>query len=302
MNLRDLEYVAAVADHRHFGRAAEACGVSQPTLSAQIRKLEDDLGVELFERTPRNITLTAAGERVLERIRVVINEANGIADIAAEMADPESATLRVGLFPTLAPYLLPHVVPEVRSTFPDLELRLVEAKTDDIVDQLRSGRLDVGVLALPITGEDFASTELFTEEFVLATPAGHRLATSGTPVTPHDLADEQVMLLEDGHCLRDQSLAVCSLAGAVEDTELRSTSLETMRQMVAAGVGITLLPRLAVSPPIAPSPMISMVEFAEPRPSRTIAMFWRSTSAHRAFLPRLAEVFARIPSDLGPPR
>ncbi|MGA9275739.1 LysR substrate-binding domain-containing protein [Ilumatobacter sp.] len=298
MNLRDLEYVAAVADHRHFGRAAEACGVSQPTLSAQIRKLEDELGVELFERSPRNITPTPAGERVLERIHRVLIETSSIAEIATEMGDSESAVLRVGLFPTLAPYLLPHVVPEVRSAFPNLNLHLVEAKTDEIVEQLRSGRLDVGVLALPIVGDDLTSELLFSEEFVLATPSDHPLALAGDPVSPAALVDQHMMLLEDGHCLREQSLAVCNLVGASEDAELRSTSLETMRQMVAAGVGITLLPRLAVSPPITRSPMISLVEFVEPRPARTIAMFWRTTSAHRAFLPRLAEVFARVPDDL----
>ncbi len=294
MNLRDLEYVVAVAEHRHFGRAAEACGVSQPTLSAQVRKLEDELGVELFERSPRNIRPTAAGERVLERIKVVLRETRSIADIATEMSNPETSTLRIGLFPTLAPYLLPHVVPELRSTFPDLALRLIEAKTDDIVDRLRSGDLDAGVLALPVEGDDLMSQLLFSEDFLLAVPADHELAGSDDPVELDVLAGESVLLLEDGHCLRDQALLVCTLAGAVEDESLRSTSLETMRQMVAAGVGVTLLPRMAVSPPTAPSPMVALREFAAPAPGRTIAMFWRTSSAYRSFMPRLAEVFARV--------
>jgi len=183
MNLRDLEYVAAVADHRHFGRAAGACGVSQPTLSAQIRKLEDELGLVLFERSPRNVTLTAAGERVLERVRVVVEETNRIAALATEMGDSRTATLRIGLFPTIAPYLLAHVVPEVRAQFPELRLRLIEAKTDDIVDQLRVGRLDVGVLALPV-GDDLQVTPLFVEEFVLAVPNDHRFAAIGGSVSP----------------------------------------------------------------------------------------------------------------------
>lgn len=297
MNLRDLEYVAAVAEHRHFGRAAAACGVTQPTLSAQIRKLEDELGVELFERAPRHITPTAAGERVLERIRVVLNETSRIAQLSAEMRDSESATLSIGLFPTLAPYLLPHVIPEVRHAFPRLQMRLVEAKTDDIVERLRAGDLDVGVLALPIEGDDLASKMLFTEDFVLAVPVDHHLAGSGE-VTMSALVGERVMLLEDGHCLRNQSLAICSLVGAIEDVGLRSTSLETMRQMVAAGMGVTLLPRMAVSPPVARSPLISLVEFVEPRPARQIAMFWRTSSAHRVFLPKLADVFARVPDGL----
>ncbi len=297
MNLRDLEYVVAVAEHRHFGRAAESCGVSQPTLSAQVRKLEDELGVELFERSPRNIRPTAAGERVLERIKVVLRETRSIADIATEMSNPETSTLRIGLFPTLAPYLLPHVVPELRSTFPDLALRLIEAKTDDIVDRLRSGDLDAGVLALPVEGDDLVSQLLFSEDFLLAVPADHALADSDEPVPLNVLAGESVLLLEDGHCLRDQALSVCTLAGAVEDESLRSTSLETMRQMVAAGVGVTLLPRMAVSPPTAPSPMVSLREFAAPAPGRTIAMFWRTSSAYRSFMPRLAEVFARVSDE-----
>ena len=300
MNLRDLEYVAAVADHRHFGRAATACGVSQPTLSAQIRKLEDELGLVLFERSPRNVTLTPAGERVLERVRIVVEETNRIATLAAEMGDSRAATLRIGLLPTIAPYLLAHVVPEVRAQFPELRLRLIEAKTDDIVDQLRVGRLDVGVLALPV-GDDLQVTPLFVEEFVLAVPTGHRLAASGGPVSPSELAGEPVMLLDDGHCLREQSLAVCALAGAVEDVGLRATSLETIRQMVAGGVGITLLPRMAVSPPVSPSPSISLVEFTEPRPARTIAMCWRSTNPHSTFFPALAEVFRRLPVGLVQP-
>lgn len=297
MNLRELEYVAAIAEHRHFGRAADACGVSQPTLSTQVRKLEAELGLELFERSPRNVTLTVAGERVLKRARIVIDETRRIQDIAAEMGNPEAATLRIGIFPTLAPYLLPHVIPGVRSTYPDLELRLVEAKTDDIVEQLHSGRLDVGILALPID-DGFESVPLFTEDFVLAVPADHHLAAAGGPIEPSALVGEPVMLLEDGHCLRDQSLAVCSLVGADEDVELRATSLETMRQMVAAGAGVTLLPRMAVSPPVPASNLISLVEFNEPAPARTIVMCWRATSAHRAFLPRLAEVFADVPDGL----
>ncbi len=297
MKLRDLEYVAAVAEHRHFGRAAAACGASQPTLSAQIRKLEYELGVELFERSSRNVSLTAAGERVLERIRVVVAETSRIADIGTEMGDPESATLRVGLFPTIAPYLLPHVVPEVRAAFPALQLRLMEAKTDEIVAELRSGLLDVAVLALPIP-DDLESVLLFVEDFVLAVPHDHHLAAGHRPVTPSALVGEPVMLLEDGHCLRDQSLAVCSVVGADEDVGLRATSLETMRQMVATGAGITLLPRMAVSPPVPASRMVSLVEFAEPRPARTLAMCWRPKNAYRTFFPRLAEVFAHVPDGL----
>lgn len=296
MNLRDLTYLVAVADHLHFGRAAEACYVSQPTLSTQIKKLERELGVELVERTPRQVMLTTAGHRVVERARVLLAEAADIQRIAQQAADPESGTLRMGLFPTLAPYLLPHVVANLRDRFPKLELLLVEEKTEEVVQRLRDGRLDVGVLALPID-ERFSEEYLFTEDFVLAVPASHPLASSG-PVDAAVLATENVLLLEEGHCLREQALSVCRLAGADEHTGFRATSLETLRQMVAAGVGVTLLPRLAVHPPVAPSPDIALLEFNEPAPSRSIALFWRDTSVYRDLMPGLAAVLRDLPDGL----
>lgn len=298
MNLRDLEYFAAVADCRHFGRAAEMCHVSQPTLSTQVRKLENELGVELFERGPRGATLTAAGEEILERTRVVLREASDIVAAAKKMADPTSATLRIGLFPTLGPYLLPHVIPDVRRRFPRLELRLVEAQTGDIVERLDRGELDAALLALPIEHDAFEHVVLFDEDFVLAVPSGHHLAATTQPVPVDVLAGQEVLLLEDGHCLRDQALAVCSVAGASERAGFRATSLETMRQMVAANVGVTLLPRLAVSPPVPAPDTLELVELSEPVPSRTIGMFWRTTSAYRTFLPELADVFRVVPADL----
>jgi LysR family hydrogen peroxide-inducible transcriptional activator len=298
MNLRDLEYFVAVADQRHFGRAAEACHVSQPTLSMQIKKLESELGVELLERNPRGVTLTAAGDRILERARLVLREADDIVGLAREMSDPATASLRIGLFPTLGPYLLPHVVPGIHRAFPRLELLLAEAKTEEIADQLDRGELDAGVLALPIDDQSLEHTVLFEEDFVLAVPADHELAGSRGPVPIWALADQSVLLLEDGHCLREQALDVCHLAGARERAGFRSTSLETMRQMVAAGVGITLLPRLAVSSPVAESDSIALIEFEEPVPSRTIAMFWSGGSAYREFLPELAAAMQQLPPGL----
>jgi LysR family hydrogen peroxide-inducible transcriptional activator len=298
VNLRDLRYLVAVADHRHFGRAAEASYVSQPTLSTQIKKLERELGVELIERNPRQVLLTDAGEQVVERARSILRQADAIQDIARLAKDPESGSVRIGLFPTLAPYLLPHVVPTIHERFPNLELLLVEEKTEVIVDQLRSGRLDVGVLALPIEVETFHEEYLFAEDFVLAVPAGHPLAASEGPVPVSVLAGEDVLLLEEGHCLRDQALSVCNLAGAAERGGFRATSLETLRQMVAAGVGVTLLPELAVRPPVPPSPDIALLRFEEPVPRRQIAMFWRRTSVYRDFLPRLADVVRELAPTL----
>jgi LysR family hydrogen peroxide-inducible transcriptional activator len=298
VNLRDLEYLVAVADHHHFGAAATATFVSQPTLSTQLRKLEAELGVELIERSPRRVTLTPAGERIVTEARAVLERVASIRALARAARDPESATIRLGLFPTVAPYLLPHVVPLLHATFPRLELLLVEEKTEVLTDQLRDGRLDAAVLARPVHDDQLTEQLLFVEDFVLAVPADHRLAGSLDPVPTSELADEQVLLLEEGHCLRDQALAVCHLAGASERNGFRATSLETMRQMVAAGVGVTLLPRLAVEPPVPASPDVRILRFADPVPRREIAMYWRRTSPYRDFLPRLADVVGQVAPEL----
>jgi LysR family hydrogen peroxide-inducible transcriptional activator len=290
MNLRDLAYLVAVAEHRHFGKAAEACYVSQPTLSTQIKKLERELGVELIERTPRQVMLTDVGERVVDRARGILGEVDAIRGIARRAQDPEAGTLRMGLFPTLAPYLLPHVVPRLHQRFPELELLLVEEKTEVVLDQLRDGRLDVGLLALPVLDDQLCREELFTEDFVLAVPADHRLARDPGPVDLSVLVGEPVLLLEEGHCLRDQALDVCRLAGADERSGFRATSLETLRQMVAAGVGVTLLPELAVQAPVPPSDDIRLLRFTPPVPTRRIAMFWRPTSVYRDLVPTMAGV------------
>lgn len=298
MNLRDLRYLVAVADHRHFGRAADACFVSQPTLSTQLKKLEQELGVELVERNPGNIMLTPAGIEVVERAREMLRDEDAIVEIARRTRDPEAGSLRIGLFPTLAPYLLPHVVPVVRELFPRLELLLVEEKTEEVLRRLREGRLDVGVLARPVHDDHLHEEPLFSEDFVLAVPRGHPLGKGRRRPDTSVLAGESLLLLEDGHCLREQALSVCHLSGAAERVGFRATSLETLRQMVAAGVGITLLPALAVQPPVPPSHDVRLVRFAHPAPHREIAMYWRTTSPFRSFLPRLAEAFRTVPRTL----
>lgn len=295
MNLRDLEYLVAVADHRHFGRAAEACFVSQPTLSTQIRKLEDELGVELFERNPRNITLTEAGRVIVDHARAVLAETHAIRTVAAQATDPEAGSIHIGVFHTLAPYLLPHVVPAIHERFPRLELLLVEDKTDALVARLFDGSLDAAALALPIHAGNLHVEPLFDEPFLLATPVGHRLAADDPSggdgrVTVGALAGEDLLLLEEGHCLRDQALEVCRLTGAAERRGFRATSLATLVQMVSAGVGITLLPDLAARPPIPENPRVELRHFAEPVPHRSIALFWRPTSVYRDLLPNVAGV------------
>ncbi|MCA1714716.1 MAG: LysR family transcriptional regulator, partial [Gammaproteobacteria bacterium] len=223
MNLRDLRYLLALADHRHFGRAAAASFVSQPTLSTQIRKLEEELGVALVERAPRRVMLTAVGREITERARRVIAEVEQMGVIARRSQDPEAGTVRLGLFPTLGPYLLPHVVPRLRARFPRLELLLVEEKTDQILARLRDGRLDAGLLALPLHDEQLHVEPLFVEPFVLAVPQQHPLAQRAS-LRLRDLDHQHLLLLEEGHCLRDQALDVCALAGAGERDGFRATS------------------------------------------------------------------------------
>ena len=297
MNLRDLRYLVALAEHKHFGRAAEASFVSQPTLSTQIKKLEDELEVSLVERTPRNVLLTEVGKEIAQRARDVLTEVDQIKAIARRTRDPESGTLRLGIFPTLGPYLLPHVIPSIRARFPRLELLLVEEKTEVVLRQLREGRLDAAILALPIHDDQLHTEFLFEEQFVLAVPENHGLARRAV-LKIDDLSDESLLLLEEGHCLRDQALDICHLAGANEKSGFRATSLETLRQMVAANVGITLLPSLSVQPPIAQVDNVHLLAFRGEAPSRKIAMMWRKSSAMTPFFEKFASIFKELPAKL----
>lgn len=297
MNLRDLKYLVALADHMHFGRAAAASFVSQPTLSTQIKKLEDELGVSLVERAPRKVMLTPAGRDAAERARRIVAEVEQMKESARRSQDPEAGTVRLGIFPTLGPYLLPHVVPSIRTRFPQLELLLVEEKSDVLLQRLREGKLDAGLLALPLDEDQLHVEFLFEEPFVLAVPEGHPLAARDS-LTLDELSDQKLLLLEDGHCLREQALEVCRLSGANEKSEFRATSLETLRQMVAADVGVTLLPTLAVKPPVARSDNIHLLGFSDSHPSRRIAMVWRKSSAMSGFLMQLAQVFKDLPPAL----
>ncbi len=297
MNLRDLKYLVALADHKHFGKAAAASFVSQPTLSTQIRKLEEELGVSLVERAPRKVMLTPAGRDAAERARRIVAEIEQMKESARRSRDPEAGTVRLGIFPTLGPYLLPHVVPRIRARFPQLELLLVEEKSDVLLARLREGKLDAGLLALPVHDEQLHAEFLFEEPFLLAVPEKHPLARRDA-LTLDELSDQKLLLLEDGHCLREQALEVCRLSGANEKSEFRATSLETLRQMVAADVGITLLPTLAVKPPVARSDNIHLLGFSDSHPSRRIAMLWRKSSAMHDFLLKLADVFRQLPGEL----
>ncbi len=294
MNLRDLRYLVALAETRHFRRAAERCFVTQPTLSTQIKKLEEQLGVLLVERQSGGVSVTRVGEQVVARARRVLEEADGIVAFTRQHRDPMTGSIQIGLIPTVAPYLLPHIVEPLHEAFPKLELLLVEAQTERLLARLSNGELDAGILALPLADERLASRSLYEEAFFVALPRGHPLAQKKL-LRMSDLASESMLLLEDGHCLRDQALEVCALAGVNERTDFRATSLETLRQMVAAGVGITLLPELAAPRPVAgQQSSLEIRAFAPPAPSRRIGIAWRSTSARHETVQRIADLVEEL--------
>lgn len=273
LSLRDLEYVVAVADHRHFGKAAERCSVSQPSLSAQVRKLEELLGVTLFERTSRRVLVTPQGEAVIRQARTVLEEAQKLLAVARGTEGTLLGRLSVGAIQTLGPYLFPHLLPAMRRHLPDVPLVLSEGRTEGLLEELREGRLDAVLLSLPIDGEGLTCASLFFEPFVLAHPAGHRL--EGLPTLAlADLDPGELVLLEEGHCLRDQALAVC---GATARGLRHATGLETLRHMVAAGAGTTLMPLLATGDGATVGGLVAYRPFhGDDPPGRVIGLVWRA--------------------------
>jgi LysR family hydrogen peroxide-inducible transcriptional activator len=289
LKLKDLRYLVAVADERHFGRAAARCFVSQPTLSAQLQKLEQGLGVQLIERAPNNVSLTQAGEEIVARARRILEASDEVVALARSQRDPLAGKLRIALLPTIGPYLLPTVVPLVRKALPRLELRLYEYQTAPMLEKLRSGELDVGILALPVDSAGLQSRELYREAFVVALPEHHRLAARDT-IRVADLKSEKLLLLEEGHCLRDQALEVCSRVGIRDEQDFRATSLETLRQMVATGAGITLLPERAGRGAYRSARGVVLRSFAKPVPVRHIGALWRKTTAREAAIAALCQL------------
>jgi LysR family hydrogen peroxide-inducible transcriptional activator len=278
MNLRDLRYFVALAETRHFGKAAERSFVSQPTLSAQIKKLENYLGVQLIERQPRKVTLTETGSKILPLARRIVQESDEIVSLARNEHDPLSGKLKVGLIPTIGPYLLPLVARKLRKQLPRLKVMLYEHQTQPLLEKLRAGDIDLGILALPVPLDGLEARSLYDENFTLAVPTNSPLAKRNN-VRIDDLKGETLLLLEDGHCLRDQALEVCSRIDVKESEDYRATSLETLRQMVAAGLGITLLPQLATRGPFGSGQGLAVKEFARPVPSRTVGAVWRKSTA-----------------------
>jgi LysR family hydrogen peroxide-inducible transcriptional activator len=291
LKLKDLRYLVAVADTQHFGRAAERCFVSQPTLSAQLRKLEDYLGVQLIERSPRRVALTDAGERIVMRARRMLEAGEEIVQLARGLRDPLAGPLRVALLPTIGPYLLPRVTARLRRALPRLELMLLEYQTGPMLERLHAGGIDLGILALPVELHGLEARALYEEPFVLAVPTGHALAERAA-VRTQDLKGATVLLLEEGHCLRDQALEVCGRLEVHEKQDFRGTSLETLRQMVAAGVGLTLLPELSTRGAYGTARGVAVRPFAKPIPTRSIGAVWRRSTARREAIEAVTAIIA----------
>lgn len=300
LGFRDLQYVVAVAEHQSVSRAAEACAITQPALSERIKRIESTLGVELFERNKRTLRATAAGEQFALKARELLDEAVEIDQIVAGVQEPLSGPFRVGVIATLGPYLMPHLLPRLREEHPDLELILQEGLTECLITNLQSGSLDVVIAAAPIGASGIEQKEVFHEPFVLAIPAAHKLANRKT-VKASNLCGDDMVLLEDGHCLTGQALDVCPAAQRHTRNRLHAMTLETLRHMVATGAGYTLLPSLAVgkSPPL--TDLVRYVSLDGARQyGRTIVVSYRKSFGRKDDLELFAELIRRsLPTGYG---
>jgi LysR family hydrogen peroxide-inducible transcriptional activator len=276
VTLRQLQYVLAIAEHGSFRKAAAACAVAQPSLSNQIAQLEEALGLRIFERLPRSVVVTAAGAPIVERARRTILDADDLVSVAQRTRDPLSATLRFGVIPTVAPYLLPEITVSLRASYPNLHLIWSEEKTRDLVAKISSGELDAGALALESDLGDLETESIGRDAFFLAVPTGHKLAKKGKTAQVDELEGETVLLLDDGHCFRDQALDLCTRVGA-EEASMRATSMSTLAQMVAGGAGITLLPQIALATENRARSLV-VRSFGPRGPARTLVVAWRKTS------------------------
>ncbi|HKV00057.1 MAG TPA: hydrogen peroxide-inducible genes activator [Vineibacter sp.] len=288
-SLRQLRYLVAVADTGHFGRAAERCAVTQSTLSAGLKELETTLGTTLIERDRRSATPTPIGGEIVVRARRLLAEAEDLVDLARGAAAPLSGPLRIGVIPTIAPYLLPDLLPLLRQRYPDLQPFLVEDQTARLVERLSAGALDVAVLALPYDLPRLATLALFDDPFVVAAPAGHGLLKQKT-VDPASLAGETLLLLADGHCLREHALSACGLGRDTTGRAVEATSLSTLIHMVDSGLGVTLLPAMAIRAGALRGTRIETRPLDGPDASRTVGLAWRASSAQEQSYTLLGEV------------
>ncbi|MBC7153846.1 MAG: hydrogen peroxide-inducible genes activator [Rhodobacteraceae bacterium] len=286
LTLKHLRYFEALARHQHFGRAADASAVSQPALSMQIKELETTLGTDLFERGNRLVRLTGFGAEVAPRIRAILRSVDELADLARAARDRLTGRLRIGVIPTVGPYLLPTLIGNLTRLNADLDIHLRETVTQKLIRELADGRLDTAIVALPVSEPSMTEVALFTEEFLLVRPQ----SDAGKPVPMREnLCDMGLLLLEEGHCFRDQALSFCKLHASRPREVLDASSLSTLVQMVGAGIGVTLIPEMAVAVETR-SAAVAVARFPEPRPSRTIGMIWRNTSPLARDLMEIAQV------------
>lgn len=294
LTLRQLRYFDALAEHGHFGRAADVCAISQPALSVQIKELEESFGAPLLERTTRRVRLTSFGEDVLVRVREILRSVDELGDMARAAQSGLTGRLRLGVIPTIAPYLLPALLREVKTTFPDMSLMVRETMTANLLTELHAGRIDTAIVALPVSEPSFTEVPLWSEEFVLVRPDTEAAAPVPAPDT---LKRERLLLLEEGHCFRDQALSFCSLPSVRPHAGLDGSSLSTLVQMVGAGLGVTVIPEMAV-PVDTPAAAVSVARFAGAQPARTIGMIWRKSSPLASQLQELSDVVRDVGESL----
>jgi LysR family hydrogen peroxide-inducible transcriptional activator len=284
MNLRDLKYIVEVARERNFARASAKVFVSQPALSMQIKKLEETLGVEIFERDKQNFLITPVGAEIIKKAEIILQESEEIKMIAKNSKDPHKGEIRIGAFPTVASYFLPNFIKNIHKKFSHLKIFLIEAKSAELIAKLKSGEIDCCLLAMPIKDDNLIGEKIFSEKFLLATPKGHPFSKK-SKIQIKELRKQELMLLEDGHCLRDQALEICSMVKAFENQDFKATSLETLRQMVANGTGITLMPEIAVRS----DDKISYVKIFN-APFRTIGIHYRKSSVQKNLIKEIIKL------------
>ncbi len=290
LTLKQLRYFEALAQQGHFGRAAEICAISQPALSMQIKELEHSLGAPLFERGPRQVRLTDFGENFAERVRGILRSVDELGDLARASVGQLAGQLRIGVIPTIGPYLLPKILSELTSAYPSLDLHVRETVTSRLITELAEGRIDMAILALPVSEPSLEEVPLFDEEFVLIRPA----ADADKPVPDREMLREmRVLLLEEGHCFRDQALSFCDLQGRQPRELLEGSSLSTLVQLVSAGIGVTLIPEMAV-PVETRSAVVAVSHFSGQKPRRTVGMVWRRTSPLASQLQKLASIVRQV--------
>ncbi|MGR3807278.1 LysR family transcriptional regulator, hydrogen peroxide-inducible genes activator [Pasteurella testudinis DSM 23072] len=288
MNIRDLEYLVALSEYKHFRKAADACHVSQPTLSGQIRKLEDELGILLLERTSRKVLFTQSGMLLVDQARKILLEVQIFREMASNQGKEMSGPLHIGVIPTLGPYLLPCMLPVLEQDFPELELYLYEAQTQNLLEKLEMGQLDCAILAQVPETANFIEVPMFKEEMMLAVSPKHEWAKERS-LALSVLKNHEILMLDDGHCLREQAMDYCFTAGARENSHFQATSLETLRNMVAANTGVTLMPKLAIINE-GNRQGVEYIPFSEPRPHRGIILVYRPGSPLRARYERIAKI------------